>query len=151
MLGRGGDIILIDDPFASMEDAQSELQRKRVWDWYTGTAYNRLQPGGAIVLINHRMHEDDLSGMLLAQQAAGGDRWTVVEMPAINEADEALWPEAYPIEALERIRNNTLPRFWSALYQQRPAPEEGTFFKREWFRPYAKPPAREALKVFGAI
>jgi predicted phage terminase large subunit-like protein len=148
VLGRGGDIILIDDPFASMEDAQSELQRKRVWDWYTGTAYNRLQPGAAIVVINHRMHEDDLSGMLLRQQAAGGDRWTVVELPAVSEANEALWPEAYPLEALERIRNNTLPRFWSALYQQRPAPEEGTFFKREWFRPYAKPPAREALKVF---
>ena len=74
VLGRGGDIILIDDPFASMEDAQSELQRKKVWDWYTGTAYNRLQPGAAIVVINHRMHEEDLSGMLLAQQAAGGDR-----------------------------------------------------------------------------
>lgn len=150
VLGRGGDIILIDDPFASMEDAQSELQRKKVWDWYTGTAYNRLQPGAAIVVINHRMHEEDLSGMLLAQQAAGGDKWTVIELPAINEANEALWPEAYPIEALERIRNNTLPRFWSALYQQRPAPEEGTFFQREWLRPYTKPPARDTLKVFGA-
>ena len=56
----------------------SELTRKNVWDWYTGTIYNRLKPGGAVVIINHRMHEDDLSGRLLAQQAAGGDRWEVV-------------------------------------------------------------------------
>ena len=52
MLGRGGDVVLIDDPFGSMQDAQSELERKNVWDWYTGTAYNRLMPGGAIVVIN---------------------------------------------------------------------------------------------------
>ena len=83
------------DPAAARErriytDALSELERKNVWDWYTGTAYNRLQPGGAIVLINHRMHEDDLSGRLLAQQAAGGDKWEVVELPAINDEGEPL-------------------------------------------------------------
>ena len=89
---------------------------QNVWDWYSGTMYNRLQPGGAIVVINHRMHEDDLSGRLLAQQAAGGDQWTVIELPAINDGGEALWPEAYPLSALERIRTNTQPRFWSALY-----------------------------------
>jgi hypothetical protein len=76
----------------------SELTRKNVWDWYTGTAYNRLMPGGSIVVINHRMHEDDLCGRLLAQQAAGGDKWEVVDLPAINDAGEALWPDAYPIE-----------------------------------------------------
>jgi hypothetical protein len=68
------------------QDAMSELTRKNVWDWYTGTAYNRLMPGGSIVVINHRMHEDDLCGRLLAQQAAGGDKWEVVELPAINDA-----------------------------------------------------------------
>jgi hypothetical protein len=95
--------ILIDDPFGSMQEAQSELERKNVWDWYTGTAYNRLMPGGAIVVINHRMHEDDLCGRLLAQQAAGGDRWEVVELPAINDNGEALWPDAYPIDALHAL------------------------------------------------
>jgi predicted phage terminase large subunit-like protein len=149
VLGRGGDCILIDDPYASMQDALSELTRKNVWDWYTGTAYNRLMPGGSIVVINHRMHEDDLCGRLLAQQAAGGDRWEVVELPAINEAGEALWPDAYPIEALERIRKNSQARFWAALYQQRPAPEEGDYFKSDWLRPYEKPPARETLRVYG--
>ena len=149
VLGRGGDVVLIDDPYASMQEAMSELTRKNVWDWYSGTMYNRLQPGGAIVVINHRMHEDDLSGRLLAQQAAGGDQWTVIELPAINDGGEALWPEAYPLSALERIRTNTQPRFWSALYQQRPAPEEGDYFKREWLKPYSEVPARETLQVYG--
>jgi len=149
VLGRGGDVVLIDDPFGSMQDAQSELERKNVWDWYTGTAYNRLMPGGAIVVINHRMHEDDLCGRLLAQQVAGGDTWEVVELPAIDEDGEALWPEAYPIDALNRIRLNSQARFWSALYQQRPAPEEGDYFKTEWLKPYEKAPERSTLRVYG--
>lgn len=149
VLGRGGDVLLIDDPFGSMKDAQSELERKNVWDWYTGTAYNRLMPGGAVVVINHRMHEDDLCGRLLAQQAAGGDTWEVVELPAVNEAGEALWPEAYPIERLNRIRLNTQARDWSSLYQQRPAPEEGDYFKADWFKPVHKLPDPKTLRVYG--
>lgn len=149
VLGRGGDTILIDDPYSSMQDALSELTRKNVWDWYTGTAYNRLMPGGSIVVINHRMHEDDLCGRLLAQQAAGGDKWEVVELPAINEAGEALWPAAYPLPALERIRRNSQARFWSALYQQRPAPEEGDYFKAEWLKPYTRAPAKETMRIYG--
>lgn len=148
VMGRGADIFLIDDPYATMEEAQSERTRKSVYEWYMGTVYNRLQPGGSIVLINHRMHEDDLTGSLLAQQAAGGDTWEVVELPAVNDDGEALWPEAYPIDALRRIQRNTLPRFWSALYQQRPAPEEGDYFKREWFRYYTNLP--QHLRMYGA-
>jgi predicted phage terminase large subunit-like protein len=149
VLGRGGDVILIDDPYANLQDALSETTRKTVWDWYSGTIYNRLQPGGAIVLINHRMHEDDLAGRLLAQQAAGGDRWSVVELPAIDEDGQALWPEAYPLPALERIRANTMARDWSALYQQRPAPEEGTYFLADWLKPYVAAPALDTLRVYG--
>ena len=149
VLGRGGDCILVDDPYASMADALSELTRKNVWDWYTGTAYNRLMPGGSIVVINHRMHEDDLCGRLLAQQAAGGDTWEVVELPAINEAGEALWPDAYPLPALERIRKNSQARFWSALYQQRPAPEDGDYFKVDWLKPYDHAPDRKTMRIYG--
>ena len=149
ILGRGGDLLLIDDPYATMKEAQSELTRKNVWDWYTGTAYNRLMPGAAIVVINHRMHEDDLCGQLLAQQAAGGDKWEVVELPALNDAGEALWPEAYPVQALERIRRNSQPRYWSALYQQRPAPEDGDYFKADWLRPYTVAPDLQTLRVYG--
>jgi predicted phage terminase large subunit-like protein len=96
------------------------------------------------------MHEDDLCGRLLAQQAAGGDKWEVVDLPAINEAGEALWPEAYPIESLNRIRKNSQPRFWSALYMQSPAPDDGDFFKSDWLKTYLKAPDRETLEVYGA-
>lgn len=150
VLGRGGDAILIDDPFGSMREARSELERKTVFDFYTGTLYNRLMPGGAIVVINHRMHEDDLCGMLLAQQAAGGDRWEVVKLPAIDGNGAALWPERYPIDVLERIRRNTFPRDWSSLYQQEPAPEEGDYFKSAWFKPYVEAPALGTMRVYGA-
>lgn len=148
LMGKGANTLLIDDPFASMADALSETTRNNVWEWYTGSAYNRLMPGGAIVLINHRMHEDDLCGRLLAQQAAGGDKWEVVQLPAINESHEALWPEAYPIQALERIKKNTLPRFWSSLYQQNPTPDDGTFFLRDWIRWYDEAPKH--LRTYGA-
>lgn len=150
IMGRGGDVILIDDPYASMEDAMSEVMRKKVWDWYQGTSYNRLQPNGAIVVINHRMHEDDLSGQLLAQQAAGGDQWTVVKLPAISEDGQALWPAAFPIDDLERRRRNTQPRFWSALYQQNPTPDDGEFFKADWLKPYSNVPATDTLAIYGA-
>lgn len=146
VLGKGADEFIIDDPFGSMEDAQSEVERKRVVEWYQGSVYNRLQPGGAIIVINHRMHEGDLSGYLIEQQNNGGDKWEIVKLPAIQEDGTALWPESYPLEALERIKRNSLPRFWSALYQQDPQPDEGTFFKREWFRRYDELPR---VNVYG--
>ena len=132
-----------------MQEALSELTRKNVWDWYTGTAYNRLMPGGKIIVINHRMHEDDLCGALLAQQAAGGDKWEVVKLPAINEDGSALWPDAYPIEALDRIKRNSQARFWSALYLQEPTPDEGDYFKVDWLKPYDKAPSLNTLRVYG--
>lgn len=149
-MGRGADILMIDDPFASMADAQNETSRKKVWDWYIGTAYNRLQPGAAIVLINHRMHEDDLSGRLIAQVAAGGDRFEIVEMPAIDSSGAALWEESYPIEALERIKANTIPRYFSSLYQQNPTPDDGSYFLRDWLRPYSAKLDLDTLRIYGA-
>jgi len=149
VLGRGANTMLIDDPFATMEDAQSEAERKRVWEWYTGTAYNRLEPNGSIIIIGHRMHEGDLQGRLLDQQAAGGDAWEVVELPAIDADGQALWPDRYPIDALERIRLNTIPRFWSALYQQNPVPDDGDYFKAEWFQPVMRLPDRKDMRVYG--
>ena len=106
-------------------------------------------PGGSIVVINHRMHEDDLCGQLLAQQASGGDKWEVVKLPAINNDGTALWPDAYPIEALERIRVNSQARFWSALYLQNPTPDEGDYFKVDWLKPYDKAPSLNTLRVYG--
>ena len=150
IMGRGAHVLLIDDPFGDMAEARSDTERKNVWEWYTGTAYNRLEDKSSIVLINHRMHEDDLTGMLLAQQAAGGDRWEVVELKAISDRGEALWPEKYDLGALERIRRNTSAADFSALYQQNPTPDEGTYFSSEWLRPYTEIPDRKTLHVYGA-
>ena len=133
LFGRGATRAIIDDPFASWEDAQSELSRARVWEWYTGTLYNRVHPKAAIVLIQHRMHEADLAGRLIEQMKAGKDKWEIILLPAIDEEGEALWPERYDVGALDRIRLNTQPLQWSALYQQEPLPDEGIFFRRNWF------------------
>jgi hypothetical protein len=131
LYGKGG-MGIIDDPFGSWADAQSELERENVWEWYRGTFYNRIRPKQPIVLIQHRMFEDDLAGRLIERQKDGGDKWEIVELPALLDAPP--WPERYDRAALERIRDNTDPRQWSSLYQQNPTPEEGTFFQRDWFK-----------------
>lgn len=107
--GRGAHIALIDDPFKDREEADSERRRELVWDWYRSTLYTRLMPGGAIVLIQTRWHEDDLAGRLLEQER---DQWEVLELPAIDKAGKALWPEWYDLPALERIKNTIGPREW---------------------------------------
>ena len=147
MTGRGADVLLIDDPFKDRKEADSELQRKNVWDWYTSTAYTRLMPGGAIVVINTRWHDDDLSGRLLFEQDNGGDKWDLLNLPAI-ENGEALWPEWYPLERLEQIRSVLPARDWNALYQQNPIPDDGDYFKAGWFADYDELP--ETLTVYGA-
>lgn len=146
--GRGAHIALIDDPFKDREEADSERRRELVWDWYRSTLFTRLMPGGAIVVILTRWHEDDLAGRLLEQDGdrKDGGQWEVLSMPAINEAGEALWPEWYPVEALDRIKATVGPREWSALYQQRPQPDEGTFFKREWLQTWDRLPE---LRYYG--
>lgn len=130
LFGRGG-MAIIDDPFGSWADAQSELQRDKVWDWYTGTLYNRIRPSKPIIVIQHRMHEDDFAGRLIEKQKSGGDKWEIVNLPAL--VDDPPWIERYDSVALERIRANSDPRQWSALYLQNPTPDDGTFFLREWF------------------
>lgn len=146
--GRGADVLLIDDPFKDREEADSEIRRHRVWDWYTSTAYTRLMPGGAIVVINTRWHDDDLSGRLLLEQKSGGDQWEVLSLPAISANNTALWPEWYPMERLEQIRSVLPARDWNALYQQNPIPDDGEFFKAAWFGEYEELP--QNLRMYGA-
>ena len=148
LTGRGADVLLIDDPIKDDEEADSELRRERIWSWYSSVAYTRLSPGGRVVVIQTRWHEDDLTGRLLTEQSKGGDRWDILELPAITSDGRALWPDRYPLEYLERIKRVTLPRHWSALYQQRPAPEEGAYYKRDWFRWYDTKP--QQLRIYGA-
>ncbi len=145
--GRGADVLLIDDPFKDREEADSENNRRKVWDWYTSTAYTRLMPGGAVIVINTRWHEDDLSGKLLAEQLRGGDKWELLSLPAIGSDDLPLWPEWYPKERLEQIKAVLPPRDWNALYQQRPSPDEGTFFQKAWFETWKDKP--EQLSIYG--
>lgn len=147
--GRGAHLGLIDDPFKDREDADSEVQREKVWKWYRSTFFTRLMPGGAVIVIQTRWHEDDLAGRLLELQGRveDGGEWTVLDLPAIDSAGKALWPEWYDEAALERIRNTIGPREWSALYQQRPAPDEGTFFQRDWLKEWETKP--QALNIYG--
>lgn len=156
--GRRADLVVIDDPVRSREDADSEVVRDKVWDWYKSDLYTRLKPGGKIILIQTRWHEDDLAGRILEDMAAGGDQWEVISLPALAESHndplgrapgEALWPEWENLKELERKRRAVGPRDWSALYQQRPAPEEGDYFKAEWLKPYSKAPPLETLAVYG--
>lgn len=147
LTGRGAHLLLIDDPVKNREDAESEVIRKKTKDWYTSTAYTRLMPGGRIVVIQTRWHEDDLSGWLQAEH--GHEEWVVLDLPAIDDAGQALWPEQYDVPALEKIRQAIGPRDWSALYQQRPSPETGDYFKREWIHEVDHMPPRETLRIYG--
>ena len=144
MTGRGADLLLIDDPVKDREEADSELRRNRVWDWYRSTAYTRLSPQGRVVVIQTRWHELDLAGMLLDHP--DGDKWDVLSLPAIYRG-EALWPERFPMERLEQIKATVGPREWSALYMQSPQPDEGTFFQRDWFGYWEQKPAH--LRIYG--
>lgn len=147
LTGRGAHLLLIDDPVKNREDADSEIIRKKTKDWYTSTAYTRLMPGGRVVVIQTRWHEADLSGWLLQEHKHEG--WVCLDLPAINDAGEALWPEQYDIGALEKIKLAIGPRDWSALYQQRPSPETGDYFKREWIHTVDSLPPRDQMLIYG--
>lgn len=142
--GRGAHVLVIDDPVKNREEADSESVRRSIKDWYTSTAYTRLAPGGGVLVILTRWHDDDLAGWLLNQAAKGeGDEWEVIEYPAIATKDEryrrkgeALHEARYPLEALLRIKRTLGDRDWSALYQQQPVADEGDFFTKEMFVRY---------------
>lgn len=151
--GRGAHVFLIDDPVKDRESADSPVIQKRTWDWYRAVAYTRLdgveeddaQP--AIVLIQTRWNEADLAGLLLDQMKRGGDQWTILDLPAITDG-KALWPKRFDMDRLNRIRANIGERDWNALYMQRPSPDEGSYFKREWLRYYDQLPGD--LRIYGA-
>lgn len=156
--GLRADLAVIDDPIKGREEADSETRRERVWQWYQDDLQTRLKPGAAIVLVQTRWHEDDLAGRLLAHEP-GAWRTLVVPMVAESPDDplgrapgEYLWADdAYGYAADIRDRRaRILTRTWSALYQQRPAPESGDFFKREWLRTVPTMPPLSTLRVYGA-
>ncbi len=145
---------MIDDPVRSRQDADSDLIRDRIWEWYINDFRTRLVPGAPEILIQTRWHEDDLAGRALQH-----NDWKVVCLPAEAEPDDPLGREVGEFlwadgdygyaEQLAELKKNTPARTWSALYQQRPAPEDGDYFKAEWLKPYDKAPALDTLRVYG--
>jgi predicted phage terminase large subunit-like protein len=131
--GRRADLVLIDDPIKSRADAESLRAREHVWEWYRSDISTRLRPGGRVVLIMTRWHQDDLGGRLLE---TAPDDWNVLRLPALAEANDplgrapgtALWPEWEDREALLRKREMIGERAWSALFQQLPQPSDGRVF-----------------------
>lgn len=145
--GRGGHLIIIDDPLRSRAEAESETIRDNIWDWYVGDVYSRqMDDDAAIVVMHTRFHEDDLAGRLLQQMADGGEQWEVLSLPSICEEEnkhpedprkpgEPLWPSKFGLDFLNAVKSQS-PRDFASLYQQRPTPDEGDIFQRSWFRYY---------------
>lgn len=151
--GKGGHLLIIDDPLKNAEEAASETIRAKHKDWYGSTLYTRLEPSGSLVVVQTRWNEDDLSGYLLDNEKEEPEYWHIVNMPAIADNDPldfpvsctiepddridgaALCPERFPIERLNKIRANpsVTEYFFSALFQQKPTPKSGNFFHRDWF------------------
>ncbi len=143
IIGRGAHLFVIDDPIKSREEAESELQRGKLVDWFRSVAYTRLMPGNAIIVVQTRWHFDDLTGFLL--EDLKHENWHVLSLPAIAEHDDdpmgraagdALWPDRYPIETLYQIRDTIGTREWNSQYQQNPLPSSGGMINLDWFKRY---------------
>lgn len=144
--GKGAKIAIIDDPIKNAEEADSEVIREKIWQWYRTTLYTRLTPDGRIIVVMTRWHEDDLVGRLLKENA---DEWTIINFPAIAEGNdilgrhegEALWPQyGFNLDKLAQIKKDIGSRAWNALYQQRPSAEQGNLIHRDWWKYYDKLP-----------
>lgn len=160
--------VIIDDPIKGRQDADSEVVRQRTWDEYQESVLTRLKPGGSVIIIQTRWHEDDLSGRILPDDYNGesgiiigrdGFEWEVLCLQAECERDddplgrkrgEMIWPEWFDEKHWANFRKN--PRTWSALFQQRPAPDSGDYFKRDWLRvvPASTMPPKHTLSIYGA-
>lgn len=151
LTGHGANVLLVDDPVKNRQDANSEVLRQSTWDWYTSTAYTRLEDGGAVVLIMTRWHTDDLMGRILAAEAAGDthEGWRVVRFPAIADDGRALWPEKYGPDDLANIRETIGEYDWSALYMGEPVPREGAMFNVSRIElVHAAPPGLKACRAW---
>ncbi len=142
--GKGADILGIDDPIKNAEEANSFIIRQKIWEWYLSTAYTRLEPEGAVIVIQTRWHDDDLAGRILKAAGENGEQWEVLDFPALAEDDDplgrdpgaALWPERYSRETLLGIRDVEGDYFFESLYQGRPPSKQGKIFAPEWFRDF---------------
>ena len=144
--GRGADLLIIDDPHS--EQNLTETSFDNAFEWYMSGPRQRLQPGGAIVVIMTRWSERDLTARLMRQQAeAKADQWEVIEFPAIMPSGKPIWPEYWSKEELEKIKANLPKMSWEAQYQQNPTSEEGAIIKREWWKKWTKEKIPELIHV----
>jgi predicted phage terminase large subunit-like protein len=132
--GRGADLLIIDDPH-SEQDALNMTAMERAYEWYTSGPRQRLQPGGAIVVVMTRWNMKDLTGMLLkSQKELKSDRWELIEFPAILPSNKPVWPEYWKLDELESVKASLSVGKWNAQWMQNPTSEEGSLIKREWWR-----------------
>lgn len=164
LTGRGADLLIIDDPVKGDQDAESRRERDKLWEWFTQVALTRLMPDARVVIIMTRWHEDDLVGRLTDPTNPCYDdevaqKWHVLSLPAIAEdkdpmgrqPGEALWPERYGLNFLNEIRKYN-SRGFSALYQGKPSPDTGDYFKRDWVKTYAphELPPKDRMRYYVA-
>jgi len=150
--GKGADILIIDDPHSEQEaqiGAYNPEVYDRVYEWYTSGPRQRLQPGGAIILVMTRWSVRDLTGQIIksSTQKEGSNEWEVIELPAILPSGTSLWPEFWSLEELNALKSELPISKWSAQYQQNPTSEEGALIKRDWWKVWDKPnpPSCEAI------
>jgi len=145
--GKGANILIIDDPHKDRQEANSEVMRDSIWEWYCSAAYTRLESDGAIILIMTRWHEDDLAGRLIKAMQDGdefAEQWDIINLPALAEEGdilrrnigEPLWPEQFPLERYYGIRASIGSYEWTSLYQQRPQSLTGGAFPAKWLKWY---------------
>ena len=152
LAGRGADIVIIDDPHTEQEALQAQFNPgvyDKVYEWYTTGPRQRLQPGGAIIIVQTRWSMRDLTGQIIetASQKVGVDQWEVFEFPALMPSGNPLWPEFWSKEALEAIKAELPVGKWNAQYQQHPTSDENAIIKRDWWQKWEKdkPPTVDYL------
>ena len=149
--GKGADLLIIDDPHSEQEATLAESSPEiydKTYEWYTSGPRQRLQPGGAIVIVMTRWSKRDLTGKVIKSSVQReGEEWEVIEFPAIMPSGKALWPEFWSLEELSTLRNELPHSKWSAQYQQDPTSEVSAIVKREWWQIWEKedPPPCEFI------
>lgn len=164
--GNRANGVIWDDLIKGRENADSKVIRDKTWEAYFDDLLTRKKPNAWEVGVTTRWHEDDVAGRILPEKYNGesgwikgrdGNDWYVVCIPAEAEnkddilgrqVGERIWPEWFPEDHFKPFKLNA--RTWSALYQQRPAPEEGDYFKAEWFKPHTAQIDTNILRIYGA-
>ena len=145
--GKGADLLIIDDPHSEQEAKQGNpAVFDNVYEWYTSGPRQRLQPGGAIIIVMTRWSKRDLTGQIIKNQDKEGvDQWEVIDFPAILPSGTPLWPGFWSKEALEALKSELPVSKWEAQYQQNPTSEEGAIIKRDQWMIWDKkdPPSCE--------